>query len=154
MLFLSPVYPTRSHPGRMPLTRMRAAALLRLATVPVIDRGPFIVVQVYSWQPALARTFQQFIFGTEMMWALTPGDDLHKWVDVMLEVFWKGAAEEVAEEVKAPPAPENKSLAGYRDSFSAMGLGLLMLPIALSGKALFAPGVLGQYVASLGLLLA
>ena len=38
----------------------------------------------------LGRTFQQFIFGTEMLWSFTSGEDLHHWVDVMFEVFWKG----------------------------------------------------------------
>jgi AcrR family transcriptional regulator len=42
--------------------------------------------------PVLARTYQQFIFGTELLWALTPGEDLHQWVDVMLEAFWEGAS--------------------------------------------------------------
>jgi thiamine-phosphate pyrophosphorylase len=39
ILFLSPVYPTRSHPGREPLTRMQAAALIRLSGLPVIALG-------------------------------------------------------------------------------------------------------------------
>jgi thiamine-phosphate pyrophosphorylase len=39
LLFLSPMAPTRSHPGRPPLPRMKAAALLRLAKVPVIALG-------------------------------------------------------------------------------------------------------------------
>lgn len=39
LLFLSPLYPTRSHPGREPLRRMRAASLLQLAEVPVIALG-------------------------------------------------------------------------------------------------------------------
>ena len=39
LLFLSPIYPTRSHPEWKPLTRMRAAALLRLAKAPVIALG-------------------------------------------------------------------------------------------------------------------
>ena len=39
LLFLSPLYPTRSHPGRRALPRMRAAAVLRLARVPVIALG-------------------------------------------------------------------------------------------------------------------
>ncbi len=39
MLFLSPIFPTRSHPGQAPMSRMRAAALLRLAKVPVIALG-------------------------------------------------------------------------------------------------------------------
>ncbi|MGE0406009.1 MAG: TetR/AcrR family transcriptional regulator [Candidatus Korobacteraceae bacterium] len=42
--------------------------------------------------PVFARTYQQFIFGTELLWALTPGEDLHSWVDVMVETFWQGAA--------------------------------------------------------------
>jgi thiamine-phosphate pyrophosphorylase len=39
ILFLSPMFPTRSHPGRKPLKRMRAAALLRLAKSPVFALG-------------------------------------------------------------------------------------------------------------------
>lgn len=39
LLFLSPMAPTSSHPGRPPLRRMKAAALLRLARVPVIALG-------------------------------------------------------------------------------------------------------------------
>lgn len=39
VLFLSPMAPTRSHPARPPLRRMKAAALLRLAKVPVIALG-------------------------------------------------------------------------------------------------------------------
>ena len=39
LLFLSPLYPTASHPEWRPLPRMRAAALLRLARVPVIALG-------------------------------------------------------------------------------------------------------------------
>jgi thiamine-phosphate pyrophosphorylase len=39
LLFLSPIFPTRSHPDWAPLPRMRAAALLRLASVPVIALG-------------------------------------------------------------------------------------------------------------------
>lgn len=39
VLFLSPMFPTRSHPDWKPIPRMRAAALLRLARVPVIALG-------------------------------------------------------------------------------------------------------------------
>ena len=39
LLFLSPMNRTRSHPGWVPLPRMRAAALLRLAKAPVIALG-------------------------------------------------------------------------------------------------------------------
>lgn len=39
LLFLSPICQTRSHPDWKPLPRMRAAALLRLAKVPVVALG-------------------------------------------------------------------------------------------------------------------
>jgi thiamine-phosphate pyrophosphorylase len=39
LAFLSPVYPTVSHPEWKPLSRMRAAALIRLANVPIIALG-------------------------------------------------------------------------------------------------------------------
>lgn len=39
LLFVSPMFPTRSHPDREPLPRMRAAALLRLAKAPAIALG-------------------------------------------------------------------------------------------------------------------
>lgn len=39
MLFLSPIFPTRSHPGWQPLPRMRAAALANSSPVPVIALG-------------------------------------------------------------------------------------------------------------------
>jgi thiamine-phosphate pyrophosphorylase len=39
LLFVSPVFPTRSHPDRPPLKRQRLAALVRLSTVPVIALG-------------------------------------------------------------------------------------------------------------------
>lgn len=39
LLFVSPIFPTRSHPDWAPLSKMRAAALLRLADVPVIALG-------------------------------------------------------------------------------------------------------------------
>ena len=39
LLFLSPVFPTRSHPKWTPLPRMKAAAMIRLATAPVIALG-------------------------------------------------------------------------------------------------------------------
>ncbi|HYI43312.1 MAG TPA: thiamine phosphate synthase [Sphingomicrobium sp.] len=39
LLLLSPLFPTRSHPDRRPLPRMRVAALLRLTRVPVIALG-------------------------------------------------------------------------------------------------------------------
>jgi AcrR family transcriptional regulator len=39
----------------------------------------------------LGRTLQQCIFGTEILWGFTTGEDLHEWIDVTLEVFWNGA---------------------------------------------------------------
>lgn len=39
LLFLSPIFATRSHPDWRPHSRMRAAALTRLAGVPVIALG-------------------------------------------------------------------------------------------------------------------
>ena len=39
LLFLSPIYPTRSHPEWIALPRLKAAGLVRLATVPVIALG-------------------------------------------------------------------------------------------------------------------
>lgn len=39
LLFVSPLFPTRSHPDWTPLPRMRAAALARLARAPVIALG-------------------------------------------------------------------------------------------------------------------
>lgn len=39
LLLLSPLYPTRSHPDRQPLPRMRAAAMARLAGPPLIALG-------------------------------------------------------------------------------------------------------------------
>lgn len=39
VLFLSPMFPTRSHPGWRPMPRMRAATLARLAKRPVVALG-------------------------------------------------------------------------------------------------------------------
>jgi len=39
LLFLSPMFPTRTHPDRKPLPNMRAATLTRLAKSPVIALG-------------------------------------------------------------------------------------------------------------------
>ena len=39
LMFLSPVFPTASHPDWQPLPRMRAAAMIRLANAPVIALG-------------------------------------------------------------------------------------------------------------------
>ena len=39
LVFLSPLFPTRSHPDWKPLSRMKAAAMARLSRVPVIALG-------------------------------------------------------------------------------------------------------------------
>jgi thiamine-phosphate pyrophosphorylase len=39
LIFLSPMFPTRSHPGWRPIRLMRAAALVRLSKVPVMALG-------------------------------------------------------------------------------------------------------------------
>ena len=39
LLFLSPMFPTRSHPDWKPLERMRASSMVRLANRPVIALG-------------------------------------------------------------------------------------------------------------------
>ena len=39
LIFISALYPTRSHPDRLPLPRMRAATLARLASAPVFALG-------------------------------------------------------------------------------------------------------------------
>jgi thiamine-phosphate pyrophosphorylase len=39
LLFLSPLFPTRSHPDWRPMSRIKAAALLRHSTVPVVALG-------------------------------------------------------------------------------------------------------------------
>jgi hypothetical protein len=64
----------------------------RKTAVALFEHGQQIG-QVRADIPAylLGRTYQQFIFGTEMIWTLTPGEDLHEWIDTMIELFWSGA---------------------------------------------------------------
>jgi AcrR family transcriptional regulator len=66
----------------------------RKTVVALMERGQQIG-QVRTDIPAevLGRTLQQFIFGTELVWGFTTGEDLHEWIDVTLEVFWKGATQ-------------------------------------------------------------
>ncbi|MCU1308588.1 MAG: transcriptional regulator [Acidobacteriaceae bacterium] len=41
----------------------------------------------------LARNFQQFIFGTQVLYSINGGkEDLQEWLDTMFELFWNGAA--------------------------------------------------------------
>lgn len=39
----------------------------------------------------LGRTLQQFIFGTEIIWSFSTGEDLLEWIDVTFEIFFAGA---------------------------------------------------------------
>jgi AcrR family transcriptional regulator len=42
----------------------------------------------------LAAAFQQCLFGTQAIWALEPEpDDIHKRVELILEIFWQGVAQ-------------------------------------------------------------
>lgn len=64
----------------------------RKAVIAVLRHGQQIG-QVRCDIPAdvLGRTFQQFILGTEIIWSITPRkQNLHQWVDVMFDVFWRG----------------------------------------------------------------
>jgi AcrR family transcriptional regulator len=41
----------------------------------------------------LSRNFQQFIFGTQVLYSINGGkEDLQEWLDVMFELYWNGAA--------------------------------------------------------------
>lgn len=64
----------------------------RQTVVAMLERGQKLG-QVREDIPAqvLGRTLQQFIFGTEILWGFTSGEDLHEWMDVTLEIFWQGA---------------------------------------------------------------
>lgn len=52
------------------------------------------------------------------------------------------------------PNVKETSIGGLKDAFSAMGVGLLMMPLVLSGKVLFNPNLIGRFVAGLGIALA
>ena len=64
----------------------------RQTVVAMLEHGQKIG-QVRTDIPAavLGRTLQQCIFGTEILWGFTYGEDLHEWIDVTLEIYWKGA---------------------------------------------------------------
>lgn len=41
----------------------------------------------------LARTLQQSILGTEMVWSVAAEkDDLNEWIECMFKIFWDGAS--------------------------------------------------------------
>jgi AcrR family transcriptional regulator len=73
--------------------RLQAVMLqARQTVVAMLERGQKLG-QVRKDIPAevLGRTLQQFIFGTEILWGFTSGEDLHEWMDITLEIFWRGA---------------------------------------------------------------
>jgi hypothetical protein len=74
--------------GRFQVVMLQA----RQTVVAMLERGQKLG-QVRKDIPAqvLGRTLQQFIFGTEILWGFTSGEDLHEWMDVTLEIFWRGA---------------------------------------------------------------
>ena len=76
----------------------------RQTAVALFEHGQRIG-QVRTDIPAslLGRNYQQYIFGTQIMWTFAVQEDLHAWVDVMLELFWKGAMTPTA------PSPTSKS---------------------------------------------
>lgn len=49
----------------------------------------------------LARTLQQFMMGTQLIWSMQRDADLHAWIDQALDVVWRGIA--------ASPVPEPSS---------------------------------------------
>jgi AcrR family transcriptional regulator len=66
----------------------------RGAVTRILQQGQRIN-QVRTDLPAeiLARNFQQYIFGTQVLYSISGGkEDLQEWLDVMFEIFWNGAA--------------------------------------------------------------
>jgi AcrR family transcriptional regulator len=101
----------RSQPGRTPLLlrNVFGAAMTnqvvnepfrilmkraRQAVAKVMERGQQLG-QIRSDMSAadLARTLQQSILGTEMVWSVSaePGQELNEWLECMFEIFWEGA---------------------------------------------------------------
>jgi len=76
----------------------------RKTIIALMERGQEIG-QVRTDIPAavLGRTLQQCILGTEIIWGFTSGEDLHEWIDVTLEVFWKGV-----DSATQPPSKNQK----------------------------------------------
>lgn len=79
----------------------------RQTAVSLFEHGQKIG-QVRTDIPAslLGRNYQQFIFGTQIMWTFAEQEDLHSWVDVMLEIFWTGATAPVQSQA---PTTKKKS---------------------------------------------
>jgi AcrR family transcriptional regulator len=66
----------------------------RAAVTRILEQGqrmnqvrPDIPVEI------LSRNFQQFIFGTQVLYSINGGkEDLQEWLDLMFELYWNGAA--------------------------------------------------------------
>jgi AcrR family transcriptional regulator len=101
----------RSQPGRTPLLLRNVfgaamtndvinqpfrllMARARQVVAKVFTRGQELGQVRTDLTPAeLARTLQQCILGTEMVWSVAgEGNDLNEWIDCMLVIFWEGAA--------------------------------------------------------------
>lgn len=66
----------------------------RQAVAKVMARGQELGQIRTDLSPAdLARTLQQSILGTEMVWSISaePGEELNDWVARMFDIFWEGA---------------------------------------------------------------
>jgi AcrR family transcriptional regulator len=66
----------------------------RAAVMRILEQGQRMK-QVRSDIPVeiLSRNFQQFIFGTQVMYSINGGkEDLQEWLDVMFELYWNGAS--------------------------------------------------------------
>lgn len=75
-----------------------------------------------------------------------------KYVEKVLLDGVKPGLKETLALFKPQPA-EDKSLGGFRAVFSAMGMGLSLMPVVLPGAFLFNPATFGQYVAAIGVAL-
>lgn len=73
--------------------RFEALVLAARQTVSTLLQHGQKMGQIRTDIPAevLGRTLQQFIFGTEIMWSFSTGEDLLEWIDVMFEIFFTGA---------------------------------------------------------------
>jgi AcrR family transcriptional regulator len=105
----------RSQPGRTPLLLRNVfgaamtndvinqpfrmlMARARQAVAKVFARGQELgQVRTDVNAATMARTLQQSILGTEMVWSVAgEGNDLSEWIDCMLLIFWEGATERQA----------------------------------------------------------
>ena len=56
----------------------------------------------------LARVLQHAIFGTQMIWSLSPRSDLNKWLDMTFEIFWRGIAAQATPSDGVPAGSASK----------------------------------------------